>query len=148
MTTSTQTPDTNWQERLNNYLNSKATPANIEAIRESCPFHLITHGAIGFGFGAFLGLFMASMSASAPEYTLQVPPVPNAIRPNGALSSARLQAKAVLIDMSKKTWSSAKNFGKIAAIYSGSECVIEGVRRGNGFISSYFIHGYVVSSQA
>jgi import inner membrane translocase subunit TIM22 len=86
----------------------------------------ITH-CLGFGFGAFLGLFMASMSGSAPEYTLQVPPVPNAISANGS-SSVRSQAKAVLTDMSKKTWSSAKSFGKIAAIYSGSECVIEGVR--------------------
>ena len=70
---------------------------------------------------------MASMSGSAPEYTLQVPPIPNTKSVNG-LSSARSQAKAVLTDMSKRTWSSAKGFGKIAAIYSGSECVIEGVR--------------------
>ena len=36
-----------WQQRLNNYINTKATPANIDAIRESCPFHLLTHGVIG-----------------------------------------------------------------------------------------------------
>jgi mitochondrial import inner membrane translocase subunit TIM22 len=118
----------NWQARLDNYITSKATPSNIEAIRESCPFQLLTHGVIGLGFGAFLGLFMASVSTSAPEYTLQVPPVPNGISTNG-LTLARSQAKAIIKDMAKRTWSSAKSFGKIAALYSGSECVIESVRR-------------------
>lgn len=47
MTHPSQPSENDWQQRLNNYLNSKATPANIEAIRESCPFHLLTHGAIG-----------------------------------------------------------------------------------------------------
>ena len=100
MTTSEQASKGNWQARLDNYITSKATPTNIEAIRESCPFQLLTHGVIGFGFGAFLGLFMASVSTSAPEYALQVPPVPNGINANG-MTLARSQAKTIIKDMAK-----------------------------------------------
>lgn len=154
-----------WSDRLSRKLDSLATAANIEAIRESCVTHVISHGAIGkiwtiffvgMGFGAFFGLFMASMSTSAPEYTLQLPPqqletakpTTNALPTQSTQSigsgkpaattppllngwngmSARQQFKLVASDMASRTWSSAKNFGLIAALYSGSECVIEGVR--------------------
>lgn len=70
---------------------------------------------------------MASVSTSAPEYALQVPPVPNGTNANG-MTLARSQAKTIIKDMATRTWSSAKSFGKIAALYSGSECLIESVR--------------------
>lgn len=33
--------------------------------------------------------------------------------------------------MGKRSWSSAKNFGTVGAIFSGTECVIEGFRAKN-----------------
>jgi mitochondrial import inner membrane translocase subunit TIM22 len=77
---------------------------------------------VGFFFGGFLGLFLASFSLSGPEQSL----LTNQLA--GGQVSTREQVRLALGDMGKRTWSSAKSFGKIAAIYSGTECVIEGVR--------------------
>lgn len=99
-------------------------PRNIEKVRESCPFSVITHGAMGFAFGGFLGMFLASMSAggTSPESQLLNPTVTSA-----EAIPIRIQVRHALTDMVKRSWSSAKNFGTIAALYSGSECIIEGV---------------------
>ena len=100
-------------------------PKNIEKVRESCPFNILTHGAMGFAFGGFLGMFLASMSAggTSPEGQLLNPTVTSS-----EVIPIRMQVRNALIDMIKRSWSSAKNFGKIAALYSGSECIIEGVK--------------------
>lgn len=111
-------------ERITKWSND---PRNIESVRESCPFNVVTHGAMGFVFGGFFGMFLASMSAggTSPEAQLLNPT---------ALASAdinslplRMQVRHALTDLFKRSWSSAKNFGTIAALYSGSECIIEGV---------------------
>ena len=102
-------------------------PRNIEKVRESCPFNVVTHGAMGFAFGGLLGMFLASMSAggTSPEAQLLNP---SAITADTSSLPLRMQVRHALTDMFKRSWSSAKNFGTIAALYSGSECVIEGVR--------------------
>ena len=112
-------------ERLARWSND---PKNIEKVRESCPFNVLTHGVMGFGFGGFLGMFMASMSAggTSPESQLLN------LNPTTAESvPLRIQVRHAMTDLVKKSWSSAKNFGTIAAIYSGSECIIEGVKQEN-----------------
>lgn len=99
-------------------------PKNIEKVRESCPFNVVTHGAMGFAFGGLLGMFLASMSAggTSPEAHLLNPTA----SPSASLP-LRMQVRHALTDLVKRSWSSAKNFGTIAALYSGSECIIEGV---------------------
>lgn len=112
---------------------------NIERLRDSCPFHVASHGAMGFAFGGFLGLFLASMSAAgtSPEARLLNPTLAEPVA-----MPVRLQVKHALTDLVKRSWSSAKNFGMIAAIYSGSECVIEGVRMPmNGIKFSFLVSG-------
>lgn len=108
-------------ERLARWSND---PKNIEKVRESCPFNVVTHGAMGFAFGGFLGMFLASMSAggTSPESQLINPTATETTLP------LRMQVRHALTDMVKRSWSSAKNFGTIAALYSGSECIIEGVK--------------------
>lgn len=110
-------------ERLARWSND---PNNIEQVRESCPFNVVTHGAMGFAFGGFLGMFLASMSAggTSPESQLLNRSTTGAAE---ATLPLRLQVRHALTDLVKKSWSSAKNFGTIAALYSGSECIIEGV---------------------
>lgn len=110
-------------EKLTKWSND---PKNIESVRESCPFNVVSHGVMGFAFGGFLGMFLASMSAggTSPETQLY--------NSNSNLNTVetlplRIQIRHALKDMAKRTWSSAKNFGAIAALYSGSECIIEGV---------------------
>jgi len=57
--------------------------------------------------------------------------------PNNPLSAAtqsmttREQVVAGFKDMGKASWRSAKNFGLIGAIFSGTECCIEGLRAKN-----------------
>lgn len=69
-----------------------------------------------------MGLFLSSISTAAnnPELGL-----PSSTSPPKSIAS---QTKAVFGDMAKQTWSSAKNFGKIAALYSVVECGIETTR--------------------
>src|ERR1700712_451154 len=43
----------------------------------------------------------------------------------------RTQLKLGLKDMGKQSFSSAKNFGKVGAIFAGTECCIEGYRAKN-----------------
>jgi mitochondrial import inner membrane translocase subunit TIM22 len=45
--------------------------------------------------------------------------------------TTRQQVVAGFKDMGRSAFSSAKNFGKIGAIYSGTECAIEGLRAKN-----------------
>lgn len=54
--------------------------------------------------------------------------------PNGqALSSLPLkqQLKSGFKDMGQRSWSTARNFGKVGALFSGIECGIESVRAKN-----------------
>ena len=102
-----------------------SNPKNVENIRESCPFNVATHGAMGFAFGGFLGMFLASMSAGGTSPETQL--LNQTIIQTEAIP-IRMQVRYALTDMFKKSWSSAKNFGTIAALYSGSECIIEGVK--------------------
>ena len=117
-------------EKLTKWSND---PKNIENVRESCPFIVVTHGVMGFAFGGLIGMFLASMSAggTSPESQL--------LNPSASASTSiplRMQVRHALTDMFKRSWSSAKNFGVIASLYSGSECIIEGVYTGYIYILS------------
>ncbi|EXJ92253.1 hypothetical protein A1O3_00803 [Capronia epimyces CBS 606.96] len=76
-------------------------------------------GGMGFVLGGAFGLFMSSMAYDTP------------LSPQGQQITSlpvREQLRRGLKDMGSKSYSSAKNFGKIGAIYSGTECAIEGFR--------------------
>lgn len=111
-------------DRMNQKLLEYATPHNIEMVRENCIFHIITHGGMGFLFGGALGLFFSGMASTGPEANLLGGGASNSASSLGT----RGQVKLILKDMGSKTWSSAKNFGKIAALFSGFECAIESYR--------------------
>ncbi|KAJ1923862.1 Mitochondrial import inner membrane translocase subunit tim22 [Tieghemiomyces parasiticus] len=90
-------------------------------IMESCAFKFGISGVAGFGLGAVFGLVMASLDFAAPVDTTQ---------------STKLQVKATLKDMGTRSYSTAKNFAVVAAIYSGTECVIESYRAKNDLYNS------------
>lgn len=124
----------------------------------SCPGKSIISGATGFALGGVLGLFMASMSYDTPLHT-PVPPNASPVMlgtststssATGALKGAaqathpsvnvatafadlplRQQVKLQFSDMAKRSYSSAKNFGYIGAIYAGVECCVESLRAQN-----------------
>lgn len=48
----------------------------------------------------------------------------------------REQVRRGFKDMGARSWSSAKNFGIVGALYSGTECCIEGLRAKNDLTNS------------
>lgn len=83
-------------------------------------------GTMGFALGGVFGLFMSSMRYDTPMGAS----LPGSI-PNISELPMREQIRRGFKDMGKASWSSARNFGYIGALFSGSECVIEGFRAKN-----------------
>ncbi|KAK0117916.1 Mitochondrial import inner membrane translocase subunit tim22 [Cadophora gregata] len=99
--------------------------AKMQALMESCPGKTAVSGVMGFALGGAFGLFMASMQYDTPLHT------PGSAGATVASLPLREQLKAGLRDMGARSFSSAKNFGKVGAIFAGTECCIEGFRAKN-----------------
>ncbi|EWZ02186.1 hypothetical protein FOCG_06832 [Fusarium oxysporum f. sp. radicis-lycopersici 26381] len=99
---------------------------------ESCFGKSVMSGVMGFGMGGLFGMFMASMSYDTPYHTA----APGS--PQSTITSLPLkqQLKIGFKDMGTRSWSMAKNFGKVGALYSGVECGIEGLRAKNDLTNS------------
>lgn len=89
-----------------------------------CPGKLIILGGTGFALGGFFGLFMALMAYDVPV---------GGATPGTAMRDLPLkeQMKLQFLDMGRRLYLSAKNFGYIGMIYLGVECVIESFRAKN-----------------
>ncbi|KAI9828447.1 MAG: Mitochondrial import inner membrane translocase subunit tim22 [Thelocarpon impressellum] len=95
---------------------------NMQMAMESCPAKTVLAGGMGFALGGAFGLFMSSMSYDTP------------LTPQGqqlADLPMREQLRRGFKDMGTRSYSSAKNFALIGAIFSGTECCIEGFRAKN-----------------
>jgi import inner membrane translocase subunit TIM22 len=107
----------------------RAPPTREEALMmaamESCPAKTVISGVAGFALGGVFGLVISSLDASAS--------VPDPTKPE---PSTREQVRNVFKDMGKRSFSTAKNFAVVAAIYSGVECTIEGYRAKNDLYNS------------
>ncbi|EPE02308.1 mitochondrial import inner membrane translocase subunit tim-22 [Ophiostoma piceae UAMH 11346] len=91
----------------------------VQGAMESCYVKTVMSGVVGFGLGGVFGLFMASSAILNPTYA--------------ALSNLPLreQLRQGFRDMGSRSWSTAKNFGTVGALFSGIECGIEGLRAKN-----------------
>lgn len=115
---------------------------------ESCPVKSVIAGGMGFALGGAFGLFMSSVcvhlqaSLAAPSYrpnmfksfanltSMQIS-YDTPLSPQGqqlASLPMREQLRRGFKDMGSRSYSSAKNFALVGAIFSGTECCIEGVR--------------------
>ncbi|ORX71603.1 mitochondrial import inner membrane translocase, subunit Tim17/22 [Linderina pennispora] len=90
-------------------------------VTDSCAFKAGFSGIAGFGIGAVFGLVLSGIEFSSPVDTS---------------ATTKQQIKQVFKDMGAKSYSSAKNFAVMAAIYSGSECMIESYRARNDIYNS------------
>ncbi|KOS19580.1 Mitochondrial import inner membrane translocase subunit tim22 [Escovopsis weberi] len=101
----------------------------IQGAMESCLGKSVMSGVMGFGMGGLFGLFMASMSYDTPFGS----PIPGANGQATPISSLplRQQLKIGFKDMGTRSWSMARNFGKVGALFAGIECGIEGLRAKN-----------------
>ncbi|CAG8483093.1 6170_t:CDS:2 [Diversispora eburnea] len=82
-------------------------------IQESCPFKVALSGVGGFVLGGLFGMFMSSFEMASVDPTIYDQPM-------------KKQLKATAQDMARRSFSMAKNFAVVGAIFSGTECVIEG----------------------
>lgn len=71
----------------------------------------------GLAIGAFFSLMSASFAYEDPLLRQQT---------QAALGTGQ-KAKEIFKDMGKGMWRSGKGFGKVGALFAGTECVIEGV---------------------
>ncbi|KAJ3276144.1 Mitochondrial import inner membrane translocase subunit tim22 [Borealophlyctis nickersoniae] len=90
----------------------------MQGIMESCPAKVVMSGAAGFALGGTFGMFMSSVDwgANTEEFRNM---------------KTKDQIKVTLKDMGSKSYSSAKNFMVVGAIFSGTECLIETYRAKN-----------------
>ncbi|KAI9565688.1 hypothetical protein GHT06_009480 [Daphnia sinensis] len=83
----------------------------VEAVFESCAFKSLVASVMGYGLGAALGLFSASVS-------------PNITAPDAPQQTA----KEIFRDLKFSTLSYAKNFALVGLMFSAVECTIESYR--------------------
>ena len=112
----------------------------MQAAMESCVGKTAISGVMGFALGGAFGLFMASVRSPqtvwlSHTYAIQMQyDTPLATSPNAAAITSlplKEQLKRGFKDMGARSYSSAKNFGKVGAIFAGTECCIEGYRAKN-----------------
>ena len=111
-----------------------AQDPNVKAIQgamESCLGKSVMSGVMGFGMGGLFGMFMASMSYDTPYGSPLTPGQQNPI----TTLPLRQQLKVGFKDMGTRSWSMARNFGKVGALFSGIECGIEGMRAKNDLVN-------------
>ncbi|KAJ2502500.1 Mitochondrial import inner membrane translocase subunit tim22 [Coemansia sp. RSA 1972] len=100
---------------------TKEQKAATDEFTNSCVFKAGFSGIAGYGIGLVFGLVLSGIEFSSPVDTS---------------TSTKQQIKTVFRDMGTKSLSSAKNFAIMAAIYSGSECMIESYRARNDIYNS------------
>jgi import inner membrane translocase subunit TIM22 len=77
--------------------------------------------------GGVFGLFMSSLDFAGPS-----------MNPDLHNQNSKVQLKIMAKDMAQRSWSTAKNFAIVGAVYSTTECIIESV-----ILLFYFILFYL-----
>ncbi|CAG8499176.1 3660_t:CDS:2, partial [Scutellospora calospora] len=101
--------------------NKESVPKELvymQMVQESCIFKVALSGVAGFALGGLFGMFMSSFEMTSTDPAIYEQPM-------------KQQLKATAKDMAKRSFSMAKNFAVVGAIFSGTECVIEGYRAKN-----------------
>ncbi|RWS15487.1 mitochondrial import inner membrane translocase subunit Tim22-like protein [Dinothrombium tinctorium] len=83
----------------------------IEKMMESCAFKTVLSGVMGYGLGAAIGLFSASVG---PDLSVTEP--------------GKQTVRQVLKEMGVKMVTHAKNFAILGATFAATECTIESYR--------------------
>ncbi|CAF9943256.1 MAG: Mitochondrial import inner membrane translocase subunit tim22 [Alectoria fallacina] len=120
----------------------------MQGAMESCPFKTVISGGMGFALGGAFGLFMSSVRNTQPmSYDTPL----SASGQQLTDLPLREQLRRGFKDMGSRSFSSAKNFGLVGAIFAGTECCIEGYRAKNDLtngITAGCITGGVLGAKA
>ncbi|KAG9288211.1 hypothetical protein G9A89_020517 [Geosiphon pyriformis] len=109
-----------------------------QMVAESCPVKSCLSGVGGFLLGGVFGMFMSSFEMASTDPAVLEQPL-------------RQQLKHTAKDMAQKSFSMAKNFAVVGAIFSGTECMIESYRAKNDLYNSMSagcITGAVLAARA
>ncbi|KAH8926773.1 Tim17-domain-containing protein [Atractiella rhizophila] len=101
--------------------------------KESCIVKATISGGAGFAFGAFFSLMSSSFAYEDP---FRAPKMEG-------LNTAQ-KTREMFLDMGKGMWRAGKGWGKVGAVFAGTECCIEGYRAKNDIynaVASGFITG-------
>ncbi|RIB08284.1 mitochondrial inner membrane translocase subunit Tim17/Tim22/Tim23/peroxisomal protein PMP24 [Gigaspora rosea] len=90
----------------------------MQMVQDSCIFKSALSGVLGFGLGGLFGMFFSSFEMTPYNPAVYEQPM-------------KQQLKATAKDMFQRSSSMAKNFGIVGALFSGTECIIEGYRAKN-----------------
>ncbi|XP_054014583.1 mitochondrial import inner membrane translocase subunit Tim22 [Hylaeus anthracinus] len=96
----------------------------IESIIESCTFKSFCSCCIGYGLGAAIGLFSAS------------------VNPNVATLEKQLTVRETIREMKTSMSSYAKNFAVVGCVFAAIECTIESYRGKNDWKNTAYAGGF------
>lgn len=116
-----------WLTSLDKAFEKWLTVENIEKVQESCPVQIVSHTIMGFGFGALLGLFLSGIGPSQYEMHRGMASPSNGPGMSSP-SLTRETVKQIFKEMASKTYSSAKNLGLVAGLFTSFECSLESYR--------------------
>jgi len=108
---------------------------------ESCAGKTVMASTMGFGLGAFFSLMSASFAYEDPILRS---------RSQAGLNTTQ-KASQIFKEMGKGMMSTGKSFAKVAALFSGIECVIEGYRAKNDIynsVASGFLAGGILAKNS
>ncbi|TPX69127.1 hypothetical protein SpCBS45565_g02655 [Spizellomyces sp. 'palustris'] len=118
--------------------NMDPTAMAAQSVMESCPAKVVLSGGAGFALGGAFGMFMSSVDWGMNTEEFQK-------------MSTKQQIKVTLKDMGNRSYSSAKNFAVVGAVFAGTECLIETYRAKNDLwngVSAGCITGGVLAAKA
>ncbi|CAB4384332.1 uncharacterized protein OCT59_021713 [Rhizophagus irregularis] len=110
----------------------------MQMIQESCLLKIGFSSVGGFAFGGLFGMFMSSFEMASVDPAIYEQPM-------------KQQLKATAKDMAHRSFSMAKNFAIVGAIFSGTECAIETYRAKNDLyngVASGCITGAVLAARS
>lgn len=100
----------------------------IQGIVESCPFKFVTSGAMGTLFSPFFFAFSCAGHTVGFVAGGAFGLLTSGFKYDRFSVDTNVSVRAALTDTAKTSYSMAKNFMVVGAIYAGTECLIESVR--------------------
>ena len=111
----------------------------IQSAMESCLAKSIISLGAGFALGGVFGLVLSSLDTTSH------------LQMQEQNLTTRQQIRQVGREMAQRSYSTAKNFAVVAAVYTGVECVIEGWRAKSDLQNSMYagcVTGAVLAARA
>ncbi|KAI1791223.1 Tim17-domain-containing protein [Ganoderma leucocontextum] len=125
------------EEERENYMQARKYQNWMTMGMESCVAKTVIAGGGGFVIGAFFSLMSSSFAYEDPMLRQTL--------------STQQKARAIFKEMGQGMYKSGKGFGKVGALFAGTECVIESYRARNDMVNPVaagFVAGGILARNA